>query len=139
MRIDRPDLSKEARFAQAANRLENRATLTEILNLVFSKHETEYWRQRLSKAGIQNEAVQTYSEFVEHEHVIETGLISWLEQPGSEIPWPVPNVPGLPKLMPGKPDALSPRIGQHTRAVMLELNYSVAEIESLASKGIVGL
>ena len=135
--IDRPDISRDPSFALAANRLENRDALTEILNGVFCEHETEYWRKRLSKAGIQNEAVQSYRDFVENEHVVETGLISWLHQPGSDTPWSVPNVPSLPSLKQGHPDALSPRIGQHTRAVMQELNYSDAEIKALVSNEII--
>ena len=137
--LERPDLSKDQRFELAADRLKNRDSLTKILNSIFSEHETEYWRQQLSNAGIQNEAVQTYTEFVENKHVVETGLISWLDQPGSATPWPVPNVPGLPQLITNGLDALSPRIGQHTREVMQQLNYSDDDIEYLASCGTIRL
>ena len=137
--VDRPDLSEDARFTLAADRLENRNLLTEILNEIFTQYETEYWRQKLSLAGIQNEAVQTYKEFVKNDHVVETELISWLDHPGSAVPWPVPNVPGLPRLQKGSPEALSPGIGEDTRAVMRELNYSDTEIESLALSGIIKL
>ena len=137
--LERPDLSKDQRFELAADRLKNRDSLTKILNSIFSEHETEYWRQQLSNAGIQNEAVQTYTEFVENKHVVETGLISWLDQPGSATPWPVPNVPGLPQLITNRLDALSPRIGQHTREVRQQLNYSDDDIEYLASCGTIRL
>ena len=137
--VDRPDLSEDARFTLAADRLENRNLLTEILNEIFTQYETEYWRQKLSLAGIQNEAVQTYKEFVKNDHVVETGLISWLDHPGSEVPWPVPNVPGLPRLQRGNPEALSPRVGEDTRAVMRELKYSDTEIDTLAVSGIIKL
>ena len=137
--IDRPDLAEDARFALAADRLENRDSLSQILNDIFSKNGTEYWCHRLNDAGIQNEAVQTYKEFVANKHVVETGLISWLDQPGSDVPWSVPNVPGLMRLNSGDSGALSPRVGEHTRTILQEIDYSDREIDSLAAAGIIGL
>ena len=137
--IDKEEFAEDERFKLAAERLKNQKELNAILQEIFANYDTEYWRHRLTDAGIQNEAVQDYAEFAAHEHVIETGLISWLEQPGSETPWSVPNIPGLPRLEPDEPDSLAPRIGQHTRDVLQELDYSDLEIGSLASDGVVGL
>ena len=137
--IDKEDFAEDERFKLAAERLKNQKELNAILQEIFANYDTEYWRHRLTDAGIQNEAVQDYAEFAAHEHVIETGLISWLEQPGSETPWAVPNIPGLRHLEPDEPDSLAPRIGQHTRDVLKELDYSDLEIGSLASDGVVGL
>ena len=137
--MDRPELSDDDRFVTAPNRLANGNALIEILNGLFATHDTAYWRQRLTDLGIQNEAVQNYSEFAAHEHVLETGLISWLVQPGAEEPWAVPNIPGLPRLNPGDAHSVAPRIGQHTRAVLAELDYTDPEIEEMAANSVIGL
>ena len=137
--MDRPGLSDDDRFATAPDRLANGDALIEILNRLFAAHDTAYWRRRLTDLGIQNEAVQSYSEFAAHEHVLETGLISWLVQPGAEEPWAIPNIPGLPRLNPGNADSVAPSIGQHTRVVLAELDYTNAEIEEMAANSVIRL
>ena len=93
-------------------------------------------RDGFTEAGLQNEIVQTYEEFVHHPHVEETGLFAWMTQPGSDTPWPVPNVPGLPRLDPAAD--IAPRTGQHSRDILAELGYAAPEIDRLAADGIVG-
>ena len=137
--MEQPGLSEDDRFATAPDRLANGTALIEILNGLFAVHDTAYWRRRLTDFGIQNEAVQNYSEFAAHEHVVETKLISWLVQPGADEPWAVPNIPGLPRLNPGDAGSVAPRIGQHTRAVLAELGYTDTEIGAMAANRVIGL
>ena len=91
----------------------------------------------LSEHGLQNEVVQSYNEFVEHPQADEIGVFSWLEQAGSDDPWPVPNIPGLPDFTVGEVLAQSPTVGQHTRVVLNELGYPEAEIDRLYQEGVV--
>ncbi len=51
----------------------------------------------------------------------------------------MPNVPGLPRLDPDAPDSVAPRNGQHTREVLTELGFSAADIDGLASDGVLRL
>ena len=91
----------------------------------------------LSKAGLQNEVVQSYAEFVEHPQASEMGVFTWLEQAGSDEPWPVPNLPGLPDFTVGEVLSQSPSVGQHTRSVLTELGYPETEIDRYYADGIV--
>lgn len=133
------ELGKDDRFVLAEGRRENAETLYEIVRPILKKKPATYWRDQFTEAGLQNEVVQSYEEFVNHPHVQETGLISWITQEGSDTPWAVPNIPGLPRLDPNSPSDLSPRNGQHTREILSELEYSDADIESLLSDGVIGV
>ncbi|MDA8870340.1 CoA transferase [Rhizobiaceae bacterium] len=91
----------------------------------------------LSKAGLQNEVVQSYAEFIQHPQAEEVGVFAWLEQAGSDEPWPVPNIPGLPAFTVGDVLSQSPTRGQHTRSVLAELGYLPEEIDRLYANEIV--
>lgn len=133
------ELGADPRFATATGRLEHREHVNSAVSDRLKSESSAHWRDALTEAGLQNEVVQDYEQFIHHPHVEETGLISWLEQPGSETPWPVPNIPGLPRLDPAVMETIAPRIGQHTREVLTDMGYSAAEIDALAEAGDIGL
>ena len=137
--LKRSDLGTDPRFAANGGRVAHAAYLIGEVASVFATDTAEAWRDRLTEAGLQNEVLQTYREFVDHPHTEATGLISRLPQPGSDVPWPVPNPPGIPRLQPGEPTAHAPRKGEHTRAVMLELGYAASEIDALAARRIIAV
>jgi len=130
-------LGRDPRFETRDGRRENADILFEIVREILLTKPATYWRDAFTEAGLQNEVVQSYEEFVRHKQVAETGLISWIAQPGSDAPWAVPNVPGLPRLAPNDAGAVAPRNGQHTREILAELGYEGSEIETLIADGIV--
>lgn len=119
--IDRPDLASDPRFAGPTGR----AACVDELNATVGEHiaaqPTATWQACLTEAGLQNEAVQDYAQFVAHPQTEAMGLISHLEQPGGDRLWPVPNPAGAPPLVSGNPAATAPELGQHTQEVLLEL------------------
>jgi CoA:oxalate CoA-transferase len=133
--LGRPGLADDPDFATAAARLKNGRELERRIGEVVRTKENDYWRKKLTEASVQNEVVQDYQQFVEHPHVKETGLISWLVQPGSETPWAVPNVPGAPNYHSNDP--IAPRVGQHSREILNSLGYSALEIDNLVKESIV--
>ncbi len=133
------ELGADPRFATGIGRLEHREHVNTAVSDRLKSKPSAHWRDVLTEAGLQNEVVQDYEQFIHHPHVEETGLISWLEQPGSETPWPVPNVPGLPRLDPEVMETIAPRIGQHTREVLTDMGYAAADIDALAAAGDIGL
>ncbi len=137
--LGRADWADDQRFQTAAGRVENAEDLIGQMRRIVAAQPSEHWRERLTEAGIQNEVVQGYREFVHHPQVEAAGLISWLEQPGSSEPWPVPNVPGMAGIDAASPDAIAPRIGQHTREILGELGFKLEEIEALAADGVIGV
>ncbi|NKB57352.1 MAG: CoA transferase [Alphaproteobacteria bacterium] len=135
--LGRADLSSDLRFSTGEGRRENADALYEVVNARLQEEPATYWRDAFTEVGLQNEIVQTYDEFVQHPHVEETGLISWLTHPGSADAWPTPNVPGLPRLNPDAPQDVAPRNGQHTREILAELDYSATDIDALAADGVI--
>ncbi len=119
--LDRKDLAADPRFAGAADRSAHAETLNAAVGTHIVGAPTAYWQARLTAAGIQNEALQDYAQFVEHPQTAAMGLISYLAQPGSDQLWPVPNPAGAPPLISGSPQATAPALGQHTDEVLLEL------------------
>jgi len=126
-----PRLQKSAGRSQHLDLINNRA-----IEVLKTKTSME-WRDILTKAGVQNEIMQNYCEFIEHPHTAATGLISWLPQAGWDTPWPVPNLPGIPQLEEGQPLAISPVKGQHSRELLAEFGYPSEGIEELFTSGIV--
>tara|TARA_E500000331_G_scaffold276712_2_gene269307 strand:- start:689 stop:1906 length:1218 start_codon:yes stop_codon:yes gene_type:complete len=128
-----PEGANNPDFAEAEARLANADALDVIIGEIIEKDTSNNWCQRLNEAGIQNEVVQTYSQFVEHPHVKESGLIAWVPQSGSRDSWAVPNVPGVAPFKPYAPGGAAPSIGQHSAEILEELGYSPGDILKMST------
>jgi CoA:oxalate CoA-transferase len=131
------ELAHDPRFATNTDRLNEAAYLVKKVGDALATKSNAEWRAILTEAGLQNECLQTYREFVDHPHTQAIGLIGWTVQAGSEVPWASPNPPGVPALDPVSPEALAPRRGEHTHAILQELNYPLTEIARLISQRVV--
>ena len=135
--LGHPDWADDPRFATSAARRDNVDELTGMVREIFATNTNAHWQGILSEVGLQNEAVQSYPEFVEHRQTKEMETIAWLTAAGSPEPWPVPNIPGMPKFQPDTRLATSPTRGQHTRQIMTEHGYDAAAIDQLIANGVV--
>ena len=137
--LDLEALAEDSRFSTRDGRRTNSEALYNAVRERLATKPAAHWRDGLTEAGLQNEILQTYEEFVRHPHTEATGLISWMTQPGSDEPWAMPNVPGLPRLDPDAPQDIAPRNGQHSREILTELGYGQSDIDTLASDGVIGI
>lgn len=135
--LGHPEWGDDPRFSTSAARRENVDLLTGMVREIFATNTTAHWQAILSEAGLQNEAVQSYPEFVEHPQTKAMDTIAWLSAAGSPEPWPVPNIPGMPKYQPGSPLATAPTKGQHTREVLSDCGYDAEAIDKLIADGVV--
>ena len=131
------DLWDKTEFHSIKGRLENIEYLNEYTRTLTKNREASELSEKLSSAGLQNQVVQSYREFVEHPQAAEIGVFSWLEQPGCDDPWPVPNLPGLAHFEVGDTLSHSPTIGQHTRDVLDELGYAAVDVDRFYADGVV--
>jgi crotonobetainyl-CoA:carnitine CoA-transferase CaiB-like acyl-CoA transferase len=135
--VEIPGLADDTRFAEPASRLANRDALLAILREAFAAEPWAVWNGRLTRVELLHERLNSYSEFMDQQHVKDTGLFQWLRQVGLEAPVPVPALPGLPSQNDGTVCAEAPVPGQHTRAVLTEHGYDDVEIATLIGEGTV--
>ncbi len=131
------DLWAETRLHTIAGRLKEIDYLNDYVRAFTANRTAQELSDILSDAGLQNEIVQSYREFVEHPQADELNVFAWLQQAGSDEPWPVPNIPGLPDFTVGEVLSQSPTVGQHTEDVLSELGYPEPEIKRLYAEGVV--
>ena len=115
------DMATDPRFQTPLERANHRDEINERVAAAMLKKTAAEWTVLLTEAGLQNEQVLDYLEFLDHPQVAATGLISWLDQPGMERPVPLPNPPGTPPLKPQGRLAHAPTLGEHTAEVLAEL------------------
>ena len=127
----------DKRFLTNSLRRKHEAILTKEVQKLFIKETTEYWKNLLNKFEVQNEKVQNYREFVDSEQTKALELISWLDQPTTYQSWPVPNIPGIPKLVSGSKLSIAPSLGQHTKEIISQLGYSEKSIAKLFDEEVI--
>jgi len=137
--IDRPDLAAQERFKKVADRHAQDEELMSMLRSLLITQTTAHWSQRLAKANVMHERVNRYADFVKEPQAIETGLFSWLSQPGLNRTVPVANLPGMARFEDGTPAATAPTVGQHTAEVLGECGYDAAQIAGLAQRGVIAV
>lgn len=132
--ITRPDLAGDKRFAGNSSRVKNRALLREIILAVFRDMPAAKVVTRLEKAGIANARMNTLSDLWSHPQL--EARQRWVD-----IATPAGRVPAL--LPPGISDASEtqmtavPALGEHTRHILNELNYSPEQIAVLENNQVI--
>ena len=127
----------DKRFVSNAERRKHEAILSREVQKLFIKEKTDYWKNLLNDYEVQNEKVQNYKEFIESEQTKALNLISWLKQPTTGTLWPVPNIPGMPKLEDSDILSKAPSLGQHSKEILKSLGYTDSQIENFISERVI--
>ena len=127
----------DKRFLNNAERRKHEAILSKEVQKLFIKEKTEYWKNLLNEYQVQNEKVQNYKEFIESKQTKALDLISWLRQPSSQQLWPVPNIPGMPKLTNDNKLSKAPSLGQHTKEILKFLGYNDLQIDNFIKEEVI--
>ena len=77
--LGREELAGGERYATNPARVENRAELVEILQEEFSKKPAEAWISTIREAGVPCGPVNSLSDVVSDEHVLESGILQTVE------------------------------------------------------------
>jgi crotonobetainyl-CoA:carnitine CoA-transferase CaiB-like acyl-CoA transferase len=133
--IDLPLLAADPRFRDRGGRNAQADALYAVLRPALAAMGSADLDRRLTDARVMHERLNSYMEFLTQPHVEATGMIAWLDQTGLSQPAPMPNIPGLPPLVPGTARATAPTLGEHTMDVLREHGYSAAAIAELAANG----
>jgi crotonobetainyl-CoA:carnitine CoA-transferase CaiB-like acyl-CoA transferase len=136
--LGQPALGDDPRFVAAVDRVANSAAMVPIVSEILATKPNAHWQARFTEYGVMHSTANETLDMLHDPHVEQTGLFSYLVQPGLPSAMPVPNIPGVPSLESGTPRAIAPLAGAHTDAVLRALGYSAAEIADLRQRGIVG-
>ncbi len=132
--LDQPDLAIDRRFCSNALRSENRVALTGIIEQAFHHLTAAEVVGRLEQANIANARINQMADVWAHPQFAARGRWRDVTTPAGPIPALLP--PGAADAFQPRMDAI-PALGEHTEAVLGELGYSDAEIESLRAAGAV--
>jgi CoA:oxalate CoA-transferase len=125
--IDDPRFRDHA--ARVANYDEVRAWLVDTL----SRERAADLELRLTAAGVPAAMLRDIREISEHPHIVERGLIEEVDLPGSDRPLATVG-PGFAVEKPASP-LVVPTLGADTDAVLAELGYDTATIETMRQAG----
>jgi len=133
----RPDLAEDPRFATLAARTANVEAFYATLTPILAAEPWAVWTERLSKARLMHQRVNSYADLLDEPQVRETGLIQWLAQAGLTQEIPVPALPGMPRQAVGTLRGTAPATGEHTASILAAHGFGPAEIDKLMTQGVV--
>lgn len=134
--IDRPELMEDPRFLTNSDRIRHVDELEAIIQEIIIREESQYWLEKLDKAGIPSGPIYRYDETMNDPHIRAREMIIEYEHP---VAGPIVNL-GFPAKFsktPGQVRRPAPYLGQHTREVLRELNYSEDAIRELEENNII--
>ncbi|MCC0056651.1 MAG: CoA transferase [Rhodobiaceae bacterium] len=133
--IERTDLIDDPRFSDNPKRVKNVDQLNAILEPIFLSRTTEDWAKRFAREKALFGPVHKFSEVVNHPQTEKLNLFTEIEHP---------TLGAIPQLgpafslseTPGKIHRPPPLLGEHTRAVLLEMGWSEKEVAIFLSEGV---
>jgi crotonobetainyl-CoA:carnitine CoA-transferase CaiB-like acyl-CoA transferase len=129
--VERLEWLSDPRFSENSERKRNFNEINAALAQVLKERGNAEWLERLEAADILVSPVNDYQAFRDAEQTRAMGYFGELEQ----APYGRLTVPHLPasdrELRP------APRLGEHSREILAESGFSLAEIEELIQKGVV--
>lgn len=129
--LGRPEWLTDARFADAARRLENAAAINAAVAADIGRHPTAHWLDVLTRQDVLHAPVRDYAGLVAHPQAAHLGTFQALEQPGlGTLPYP-----GAPAHALRRPVTAAPRIGEHTLAVLTESGFDAGALDAWRADG----
>lgn len=134
--VGRPELLNDPRFADPTSRSENIAALYEIVSALVRERTTADWVADLEKADIPSMQVKSFEDVLDDPHLAEVGLFETMLHPSEgEL-----RVIGPPvRFGDGPPFAPrpAPRLGEHSREILIESGFEEDFVATLIRDGIV--
>lgn len=130
--LERPDLAAD--YPTNRDRMDNRASLTRKLQLIFRAETAEHWIDLLAGAGLPVGRVLDLEHALSDPQARHHEMLVEVDHPTAG---PV-RITGSPIRMDGAPsrsDGVPPTLGQHTRSVLLELGVDEATIDEMVNQG----
>ena len=129
----RDDLADDPRFTTMAERTRHIGALYEALGALVVQQPTEHWLALCERIDIPAARVNALADLPQDEHLQATGFFQTLDDADMG---PV-RLTSVPVLFDGErpPVSLPPRLGQHTRASLLDAGVSDTQIDAWIACG----
>jgi crotonobetainyl-CoA:carnitine CoA-transferase CaiB-like acyl-CoA transferase len=125
-----PGLAKDERFATPEGRSVNATARINKMQEYIAQHTTAEWLERLDAADVPCAPILRRSEIIHNEQVVARGLIQEIDQPNvGKVRQPQPAARF--ELNPSAIAGPAPRIGEHSREVLVELGYDERAINTM--------
>jgi crotonobetainyl-CoA:carnitine CoA-transferase CaiB-like acyl-CoA transferase len=126
--LEQPELAIDERFASNSNRTSAREALREVIVATFAKLSAAQVIGRLDRAGIANAQMNTLDDVWAHPQLKARERWQEVGTAAGAVPALLP--PGLPTGFAPRMDPV-PALGEHTEAILRELGYDSARIDTL--------
>ena len=134
--IGMPELKEDPRFITEPLRVKNRDDLNKILIDIFKVKEKSYWVDLLNKVGVPTGPIYDLSEVFKDPQVISQNMIAEVNHPKLGNLKLVNQALKLTRT-PAEVKSATPELGEHTRDILKELNYSEEEISEFVVNKVV--
>lgn len=134
--LEREDLIKDPRFLNLATRKEHAAACVSALDDEFGKRDFEACKTLLRAIDVPWAPVQRVTELLDDPQVIANRYIGEVDPGDGSATYRLPSVPVQ---FNEQPPALrrAPELGEHTEAILLELNYDWDSIVALQTAQVI--
>ena len=134
--IGKPELIEDPRFPSTGERKAREEELAALLEETLAEGTTEHWLNVLEEAGVVAGAIYDMGQVYQDPQVLHRQMLVDLEDPQLGI---VHNI-GIPVKLsatPGRIRRRAPELGEHSREILLESDFSEAEVAALLDDGVV--
>jgi crotonobetainyl-CoA:carnitine CoA-transferase CaiB-like acyl-CoA transferase len=134
--LGHPEWRDDPRFASNTARMQNLDALTAAMNAVLIGHGKAHWIAAFDAAGVPAGPVHTIGEALEHPQTLARNMVVDLVHPEAGATKAL----GCPihfSKTPTRIDRPAPLLGEHSRELLREYDYSDAEIDAFLAAGVI--
>ncbi|RFU64561.1 CoA transferase [Peribacillus saganii] len=132
--LGKDEWTEDPRFASNPMRVENRNELAELIENILQSKSAGEWEALLAEAGVPSSKVKAISEVIEDQQTQAVKM--WKEVSHSKIEnFRLPRLPFELSSSPASINQAPPKLGEHTKDILLKNGYNEEEIGRLLQGG----